>query len=186
MSIMMSAVMIPLMLGTGLFTAMRGVSIDNGAYDGLPRPQLGAEMVLRPEYYMNSRGEEYSTTLVPYIENSVAESDYLRLFIPYQPSRYNAFLKKQCPDSVVRKAANAGEGLICLSNYFAIQIDEQLITQPLLAATDPKTGQRGIVTMIDIRKLSYGQHVLKIKAIPKDSESTKKEADKFHAIPFWK
>jgi len=185
-SVMMGVVMIPLMLAIGVFTITRGVSIDNGAYDALPKPQLGAELVVRPEYYESSRGEQFSTTLVPYIEDSIVESDYLRLFIPYQPSRYNSFLKKQCPASLVRKSANRGDGLKCLSDYFAIQIDAQTLAQPLLAAADPKTGQRGVIAMIDVRKLSDGQHQLKIKTIPKDSESDKKVEAKFHVIPFWK
>lgn len=185
-SMMMSVVMIPLMIGIGLFTVTRGASIDNGAYDGLPKSQLGAEMVLRPEYYANSRGVEFITTMVPYIEDSVASGPYLRLFIPYQPNRYNDLLKKQCPESLVRKIANKGEGLECLSDYFAIQVDDQAITQPLLSATDSKTGQRGMVAMIDIRQLSDGPHVLKIKAILTRSENRKNEQPKFHKIPFWK
>jgi hypothetical protein len=185
-SIMMAVVMIPLMFGVAFFTATRGLAIDNGAYDGLPKPELGAELVMRQEYYANTRGEEFSTTMVPYIEDSIASPPYLRLFIPYLPNRDNELLKKKCPESLVRKLANKGEGLDCLSGYFAIQIDAQAITSPLWAATDPKTGQRGMMAMIDIRKLSDGQHVLKIKAIPKRSESSKKEAPKFHKILFWK
>jgi hypothetical protein len=181
-----SFIMIPLMMGIALFTGTRGLTIDNGAYDGLPKPELGAEFIMRPEYYANSRGEQFSTSLVPYIEDSVANPPYLRLFIPYQPSRYNELLKMQCPESLVRNIANKGEGLDCLSNYFAIQIDAQAISSPLVAATDSKTGQRGMVAMIDIRQLSDGQHVLKIKAMPKRSESSEKEAPKFHKIPFWK
>jgi hypothetical protein len=185
-SIMMALVMIPLMLAVAAFTATRGSAIDNGAYDGLPKPELGAELVMRPEYYANSRGEEFSTTMVPYIEDSVASAPYLRLFIPYQPSRYNELLENKCPESLVRKIANKGEGLACLSDYFEIQIDAQAIALPLLAATDSKTGQRGMLAMIDIRKLSDGQHVLKIKAIPRRSDGAKKEEPKFHKIPFWK
>jgi len=95
-------------------------------------------------------------------------------------------MKQQCPESLMRKAANRGEGLNCLSSYFAIQIDNKAVNQPLLAAVDPKTGQRGAVAMIDIRKFSNGQHVLKIRAIPKASEIGKKAETKFHVIPFWK
>jgi hypothetical protein len=185
-TIMMALVMIPLMLGAALFTATRGSAIDNGAYDGLPKPELGTELVMRPEYYSNSRGDDFSTTLVPYIEDSIVSAPYLRLFIPYQPSRYNELLEKKCSESLIRKVANKGEGLDCLSKYFAIQIDTQAISVPLLAATDSKTGQRGMMAMIDIRQLSDGQHVLKIKAIPRRSENTKIEEPKFHKIPFWK
>jgi hypothetical protein len=185
-SIAMAVVMIPLMVGISLFTANHGLAIDNGAYDGLPNLELGAELVIRQEYYANTRGEEFSTTLVPYIEDAIANGPYLRLFIPYQPSRDNELLKKQCPESLALKQANKGEGLDCLSHYFAIQMDAKAIASPLLAATDSKTGQRGMVAMIDIRQLSDGQHVLKIRAIPKRSESSKKEAPKFHKIPFWK
>lgn len=185
-SIGMAVVMIPLMLGVAAFIHTRGVTIDNGAYDGLPKPELGSERVLRPEYYASSRGEEFSTTLVPYIQDSVAESDYLRLFIPYHPVRSNHLLKKQCPESLERSAANQGVGLNCLSNFLAIQLDAQLLKQPLLAAVDPNTGQRGAMAMIDIRALSAGPHTLKIKAIPKNSETDEKAEAKFHVIPFWK
>ncbi|HOZ05697.1 MAG TPA: hypothetical protein PLS60_09960 [Arenimonas sp.] len=185
-SIMMALVMIPLMFGVGIFTATRGSAIDNGAYDGLPKPQLGAELVVRPEYYSNSRGDEFSTTMVPFIEDSVVSTNFLRLFIPYQPNRFNEFLRKKCPDSLVRKLANQGKGLDCLSNYFAIQIDTQVTKHSLLSATDPETGQRGMVAMIDVRELSNGQHLLKVKVMPKDTESSEDKEPTFHKIPFWK
>lgn len=182
----MAVVMIPLMLGIAVFTSTRGTAIDNGAYDALPKPELGSQWVMRQEYYASSRGDEFSTTLVPYIEDAVVASNYVRLFVPYQPSRYNEFLEKQCPASLARKAANDGDGLNCLSKYFAIQVDGKATTQNLMAATDAKTGQRGVVAMIDVRNLPDGQHLIKIKAVPKASEEAKKAAPKFHLIPFWK
>ncbi|MGH8498721.1 MAG: hypothetical protein ACRERV_07955, partial [Methylococcales bacterium] len=41
----MFVVMVPFMLVIGLLTATRGISIDNGAYDGLPKNAIGAMQV---------------------------------------------------------------------------------------------------------------------------------------------
>ncbi|MGH8050037.1 MAG: hypothetical protein ACREPB_05190 [Arenimonas sp.] len=182
----MFVVMVPFMLVIGLLTATRGISIDNGAYDGLPKNAIGALQVVRPEYYASSRGETYGTTLMPFIESEIASSDYLKLFIPYQPSKYNALLIEKCPAALGSKAVKNGEGLNCLAKLLEIQLDDQLVTVPLLGGTDMVTGQRGMIAMIDIRTLADGQHKLKIKSLQVGDKSRKKDQGRFHIIPFWK
>lgn len=185
-SVTMAVIMIPLLVGISTFTSSRGISIDNGAYDGLPKVKLGAEHAIRPEYYASSRGETYSTILVPFINENVVSGNYLKLFIPYQPNRHNSLLEKQCPETLTTKAAGHGGGLSCLAKLLAIQIDSQPVTIPLLAGVDETTGQRGMVAMINTRELADGQHELKVNALATNKKSDKKTEDRFHRIPFWK
>jgi hypothetical protein len=185
-TLMMAFFMVPFMFVIGLMTATRGVSIDNGAYDGLPKNAVGAQQVVRPEYYASSRGDTYSTTLVPYIQGEMINENFVRLFIPYQPSRYNELLEKQCPAALTRESAGKGDGLVCLAKLLEIQMDEKPVAASLLGSTDVATGQRGMVAMIDTRGLSNGQHVLKVRSLRPDRKNKNKTDERFHIIPFWK
>lgn len=184
-TLLMFAVLVPFMFIIGVMTATRGVSIDNGAYDGLPKNALGAQQVMRPEYYASSRGDTYSTILVPYLQSEVVDERYARLFIPYQPSKYNDVLGKECPDALLPKARKNGEGLACLAKLLDIRVDDALVVAPLFGSTDTITGQRGMVAMIDVRQLADGQHELKIVSLNQDKKGKQKEKP-FHVIPFWK
>jgi len=123
--------------------------------------------------------------LAPYIEDVVATENYVRLFVPYQPGKYNELMKKLCPAALTAKAANHGEGMACLAKILDIRLDGKPVAVPLMASVDVDTRQRGMVAMIDVRKLADGQHVLKITAVPKKSDENQAAA-KYHQIPFWK
>jgi hypothetical protein len=185
-TLMMMLCMLPLMGAVGVMIKTQRSTIDNGAYDGLPKNHIGAEGLVRPEYYATSRTQHHTLFLVPYINDSIVQEHYLKVFIPYEPDEHNALLMKLCPKALSADAANRGDGLKCLATFFNIQIDGKKIDTPLLASTDPSTGQRGMVAMIDIRALANGQHELKLRAMPKDIENFKVKEQRLHYIPFWK
>jgi hypothetical protein len=185
-TLVMMLCMLPLMGAIGLMIKTQRSTIDNGAYDGLPKNHIGAQKLVRPEYYATSRAQHHTLFLVPYINDSIVQENYLKVFIPYEPHEHNALLTKLCPKALSADAANQGDGLKCLATFFNIQIDGQTINTPLLAGTDPNTGQRGMIAMIDTRELANGQHELKLRAMPKDIESSKANEQHVHRIPFWK
>jgi len=162
----------------------RGISFDNGAFLGLPRTLAADTPTIRPENYRRLRTDVQSLHLVPTIEDVVADENYLRLFIPYQPSKYNSLIRKKCPAALAAASANKGSGMACLSKVFDIRMDGKPVAVPLMAGVDADTRQRGMVAMIDVRKLGDGQHVLSMVVFPRNIES--RAESRVHRIPFWK
>lgn len=162
----------------------RGMSIDNGAFLGLPRTLAADTPSIRPENYRQLRTDAQSLHLVPTIEDVVADEDYLRLFIPYQPSKFNGVIKTRCPGALAETSANQGAGMACLLKVFDIRLDGKPVSVPLLASVDVDTRQRGMVAMIDIRKLSEGQHELSMLVFPRNLET--RAETRMQKIPFWK
>lgn len=162
----------------------RGLSLDNGAFLGLPRTLAADTPIIRPENYRRLRTDAQSLHLVPTIEDAVVDEHYLRLFIPYQPSKYNSLIRKQCPAALAVASANKGNGMACLSKVFDIKMDGKLVAVPLMASVDIDTRQRGMVAMIDVRKLDAGQHELSMIVFPRNLES--RAESRVHRIPFWK
>lgn len=162
----------------------RGLSLDNGAFLGLPRTLAADTPIIRPENYRRLRTDAQSLHLVPTIEDVVVDEHYLRLFIPYQPSKYNSLIRKQCPAALAVASANKGNGMACLSKVFDIKMDGKLVAVPLMASVDIDTRQRGMVAMIDVRKLDAGQHELSMIVFPRNLES--RAESRVHRIPFWK
>jgi len=162
----------------------RGLALDNGAFPGLPRTLAADTPTIRPENYRQLRTDGQSLLLVPTIEDVVADESYLRLFIPYQPSKYNSLIRKQCPAALTAASANKGAGMACLSKVFDIRMDGKPVAVPLMASVDVDTRQRGMVAMIDVRKLGEGQHELSMIVFPRNIES--RAESRVHRIPFWK
>ncbi len=162
----------------------RGISADNGAFLGLPRILDNDTPTIRPENYRRLRTDSESLRIVPYIEDVVVDENYLRLFIPYQPSKYNELIRKRCPVALTATSANKGAGMACLSKVFDIRVDGKPVVVPLMAGADVDTRLRGMVAMIDVRGLGMGQHELSITSFPSNIET--REQARVRRIPFWK
>jgi hypothetical protein len=174
------------------FIDKKGVSANTGAYDGLPKLALGGDYILRPQHYASMRNQEMVSDLSAYIDDSIVNKPYLKVFIPYQPRHHNALIKKICPDTATKKNTSAGSSLQCLQLFHALSIDGKPVSANFIAAEDPKTLQRGMMAMIDVRQLGLGQHLLSIKEVPPvvelDKKPEKKDGRKevIQKILFWK
>ncbi len=178
----------------GLMTAMGAGStlllsfnrLDAGAYNALPSSGRNNGLESPIDYYASLREQADSQSIQPYIESPVSNGPYLRLFVPYIPRQYNAVLQTQCPQALGKKAANTGAGLTCLSKLLAISIDGNLMTVDLMASSDPRTGQRGMIAMIPIEGLESGKHELSLVSVKQKSDDEKSEKVHVILIPFWK
>ncbi|MEO6172949.1 MAG: hypothetical protein ABIP02_07520, partial [Arenimonas sp.] len=151
---LMFGVMVAMAAGSTLLLSRN--SLDGGAYNGLPSSDRNNGLEAPVDYYASLREQAGSQSIQPYIESPVSNGPYLRLFVPYVPRQHNEVLQKQCPQALLRKAANTGEGLSCLSKLLAISIDGKLASVDLMASSDPQTGQRGMMAMLPIQALESG------------------------------
>jgi hypothetical protein len=169
-----------------------GASSNTGAYYGLPKLEVGGEYILRPQHYASMRNQDMVSNLSAYIDDPIASKPYLKVFIPYEPRQHNALIKEICPETLNEKNMSAGSSLQCLQQFHALSIDGKPVSANFIAAEDPKTLQRGMMAMIDVRQLDVGQHLLSIKDVPMavemDKQPVKKAASKevVQKIPFWK
>jgi hypothetical protein len=173
-------------LSTSIILGNSGMTLDNGAYDGLPKATVGSDHTLRPQHYATLRGDYFSANLAAYIEDPVVSTPYIKLFIPYRPADNAGLMKELCPQALAQKAANEGAGMACLAKHHAPQIDGKALDVVFVAGEDAKTGQRGMIAMIDIRKLPDGPHVLVVKDVPSVNTLFGKRKERVQKIPFWK
>jgi hypothetical protein len=119
-----------------------------------------------PQYYRNSAA--IRTGLVPSIDSEVIAGPYLKLYLPYRPSRHNPLLEKQCPSSVQSNASAA-----CVGALYAISLDGQALTSLAFDFTrDMPSEFVGVAAFIDVRELPDGRHELAIQAPPRREGET--------------
>lgn len=158
-----------------------------GDYPGLPDDRVTTPNTLLPMHYASQRGDAVILVPPPYIPDPVVRGPYLRLFVPYLPSRHTVGMQRRCPGAL----ANRGDGgdrarLDCLAAMLDLRIDGQPVAVPLDAAEDPQTGQRGLVAMIPVSALAAGRHELTVMP-PTGKDRGPVDADtKPYRIPFWR
>lgn len=173
-----------IMLGVSASTVMRMAAFESGAFDGLPAMNAGGKHELFQSHYGDLR-DKSGTANSPFIPARVVRGDYLPLFVPYRPIMMNRVLAKECPESLLPSARDAGDGLRCMARLLDVHLDNQSLAIELFAATDGASGQRGAVAMIDIAALPRGRHVLKLNRLQKRDDDVPPE-DRVHVIEFWR
>lgn len=165
-------------------TIVRMSAFDSGAFDGLPELASSSPHVLFDSHYGDTR-DRSGTANSPFIPSRVSRGDYLPLFVPYRPLVMNRVLAKDCPDALVAKARDEGAGLDCIARLLDARLDDRPIPLDLLAATDPASGQRGSLAMIDVSGLARGRHTLSLKRLPAPTK-TEDQKHARHVIEFWR
>jgi hypothetical protein len=182
--LLMVGVMIPaLLLVSGRLTGSV-IGWDSGAYDGLPAEDGFTRDVVHPVYYASLRGAALTIAPQPHIPDPLVSEPYLRLFLPYRPRRHTPALERECPQAL--RDADQGAGLRCLARLQPIAIDGVPVQVELVAASDPRTGQRGMLAMIPVHGLAPGRHELTVMPAPRRPEDEAREPSRPHRIPFWK
>ncbi len=183
--LMMTGMMFPISIAVIAMTELSNGVLNNGAYDGLPRSEVGAERSLRSDHYASLIADRSKVNL-PFIPDPFVKGDYLRLFVPYWPARHNEILNQNCPAALLKAAQKRGDGLDCLESFFDLRIDEKPQAADLFAGEDRASGQRGIWLVMPVAQLIKGQHELSLHSAPRDYN--KKEKDKLlrHRIVFWR
>jgi hypothetical protein len=181
-ALVMTGLMVPGMLLAVASLIGSRVDLAGVSFPGLPSARSESASRLDPARYDSLRGDA-SLDLQPYIADPVASGPYLRLFVPYQPRRHNAALRRSCPDALAAvRGGDAEPALACLARLHALQIDGKTLDVAFLASSDPRTHQRGMLAMIPVAGLAEGRHDLVLRAAPRTDATP---APLVH-IPFWK
>jgi len=134
------------------------------------------------------------------------QNGFLELFIAYNPIVDDKVLKVTCPDFEPPKSTGlklkgfitvsnddkrklaADTSLVCLSQLQEVRIDDSLYQNlPYQFFEHPQHGERGLLSVINVKNLARGKHLLRIdKRAPKriagrDSIQLKELA----FSPFW-
>jgi hypothetical protein len=161
-----------------------------GQYGALSGAVAGQARTLLPAHYADRRGDGASLTPVPFIPSDVIDGDYLRLFIPYRPTRDNPALRERCPEIESAEGADASlaRTLDCLALLYPVALDGVVIADPQFdRAEDAATGLRGVQAMIRVAELAPGRHELQISRPP--PAGPRRPGDKPeppYVIPFWR
>lgn len=183
-TLMMVTAVIAVMASVAMWTLFRMSSLETGAFDGLPATSSAHGRVLFDSHYADSR-DRSGTANSPFIPSRVARGDYLPLFVPYRPLVMNRVMAEACPDALLPEARDRGDGLACIARLLDARLDGKPLAIELFSATDPASGQRGSLAMIDIRDLPRGRHVLDLQRLPKPKRFAADQDDR-HAIEFWR
>lgn len=157
-----------------------------GQFGPLAHATVGQARTLNPQYYADQRDPDDAITPLPFISSEVVPGDYLRVFIPYRPTRDNRALQASCPEAARAAAGDPDLVLDCLAGLYRISIDGIRVADPAFdRAIDPQTRLRGVVAMLRIADLAPGRHELEVgqAAIGGRAEATPAPA---HRIPFWR
>lgn len=177
-----------LMMGVVSYQAFAArLGWDIGDFRGLPDDDVAAAHALLPMHYASQRGEQVILVPPPYIPDPVVRGPYLRVFIPYLPSRHNLAMQRRCPEALdARGEAGDRARLDCLAAIHDLRIDGEPVAVGLDAAEDPQTGQRGLLAMIPTAGMAPGRHELTVMP---PTERNRRPVDKNtrpYRIPFWR
>lgn len=122
---------------------------------------------------------------VPYLPSMLAKDPYLRVVVPYAPSRDAPAMRRTCPAlERLAGATRAREALACLGRLHAISLDGVPMAPGYEAGSDPRTDRPAVIAMLDIRTLAPGRHVLAVTR-PPDPEAATTDST-VERIPFWR
>jgi hypothetical protein len=138
----------------------------------------------------------------PSIQSDVIRDPYVRLFIPYQPSRHNPAMASRCSGVaplarrgvlLVRPGRSdpvsdsaAARALGCLAAIHAVKLNGAPVAGLRFRfASHPRTGVDGIVAYLPTASLPRGENVITVMPPPRRPGSTNKRPVEAWVIPFW-
>ena len=161
---------------------------------------------VRYQFYENLRQDGESYAREPSIQSDIIRDPYVKLFIPFSPSRSNAAVARSCPgvkplqDRGMQLGADAfvEDSLVvpvlaCLARLHAVTLDgAPQPSLPFALYEHPRTGLKGMLAYIPVDSLAHGRHVITLLSIaprelPTDSAQRAKATWKQPIlIPFWR
>ena len=158
-----------------------------GDYPGLPDDRVMTPNALLPMHYASQRGDGVILVPPPYIPDPLVRGPYLRVFIPYLPSRHTLAMQRRCPETLARDDAGGDRArLDCLAAILDLRVNGQPAGVPLDAAEDPQTGQRGMLAMVPVSALPAGRHDLNVTPPTETGREPVDEKTRPYLIPFWR
>lgn len=171
-------------------------------------PKQNNAETLSANHYDNLRDPDNFINKVS-IQSNVIQSNYLQLFIRYDPAD-NMRIQSNCPDFTPARESGfnwskkfeASDGgfvmtsqnydnedlqklLDCLSSLYQVSIGDKLVRQlDFYYYTHPSKRQKGLFCMIDIKAYGPGLHILKVKKSYTENDTIKRH-DSYAQVPFW-
>lgn len=187
---------------------IKDVFLDQGvlvASDTVYLPDTPGEFGVGSAYYESMRlpGAVYDRT--PSIQSDVIRDPYVKLFIPYVPSRHGEAFGERCPDTEPLsrgglrmdvdgppRAAGVRAVLDCWARLQPVTLNGKAIRPEFRFYTQPETGLRGILAYLPVAGLPRGENVITVAPSPrKQSDERIRERIRGrtptppHYIRFW-
>lgn len=189
-TLLTTAVLLPVTALVALQLLAETGRLDLGRFPGLPDDRPGAQELLLPGHYGNQRGDGRTANPLPFIPERVVRGPYLELFVPYVPRRDAVAVDARCPeprggrlDPAGAAAGEVRDRLDCVGALFPVRLDGQPLAVRFDAATDPMTGNRGLLAMTG---LAPGRHELEIDRPRPPEDDSRARARPPWRIPFWR
>lgn len=178
-------------------------------FDGYLYLPAEAGAAADPRHYREFPRDAMDAWRAPSVDAMVAQGDWLRLIVPYDPERHGVLFEQRCTrdgadaaalaDLLANEASTTARQaaeqrvLDCLFRQLAIHVDGAPLADPDYAFTrDPVTGLRALLVMIPTRNLPAGRHTLQLARAPRESAWDDPEEMQQHQargptrIPFWR
>lgn len=189
-SIVTLLVMLAIMVG---MEQQRG-TLDIGNYTWLPPVENAATRTVDPQRYASLSPVRTGIDTDPYIQSEIVRDPYLRLFVPYLPTRLNAAIPRRCPgvDPTLSKDAALEEArlaavLECVATLHPVTLDGKPVADLRYDIhADATTGVRGFLAMIPVHDLARGRHELGVMPAPRSKTRAKDPPLRPVVIPFWR
>lgn len=129
---------------------------------------------------------------IPYltIQADVIREPFLRLYLAY-PKRIDTRLKNLCPEPNLPKNLKAEERakkqseylLACFARFNKIYLNDSIKIAPeFIFHKHPQTGEKGLLTYIDLSKAKVGKNYLKIM---RPNYKNPQKDTTFYVVPYW-
>lgn len=148
--------------------------------------------VVTADYYDTLRRDGETALGAPSIQSDIVTDPYVRLFVPYRPSRHDAALRRACPglrptpgDADAPGAAAADDAVLaCAARLHAVTLDGRPVPGGRFRFfTNPRTERRGFLMLIPALALAPGEHVLTVHPALRDPSPADTAPIR---IPFWR
>ena len=155
-------------------------------------PDRDGELTLDRRFYDNLRRPDARHARWPSLSSDVADQTFLKLFLPYIPSRDNDSLKTLCsklkpwpwklnPESGAADPDEEQRAIGCLSKLYQLELNQLPLELDFDLYQHPDTGARGLLAYLRTADLEPGRHLLQIEHI----EPEREEPQVYH-LPFYR
>lgn len=159
-------------------------------------PRRPAQLGMDANHYADQVEKLSDTT--PQIQSAIIDDAYVTLFIPYRVRRLNQWVAERCglepfrsERLMFKRSAEAepedrvARALNCLAGLYQVKLDGNVMETEYLFYQDPKSGMRGLQTMLDVRELENGHHILEVQ-VPRHADEKKEDHLRNYVIHFWR
>jgi hypothetical protein len=154
-----------------------------GSFDLFPAVADAPDVAIDSAHYDDTRNPARDAP-VPYLPSMIARDAYLRVVVPYVPTRDEPGLRRACPTlEALAGPRRARESLACLGRLHALSLDGGPLGATFDIGSDPRTNRPALVAMLAVHALPRGRHVLAI-AHPADAGAG--AGPNVDLIPFWR